>query len=559
MEVKNPRKTPDDLDTQEDYSSRLPIIRRRRLPPGVAESAIACVAAVGLFGAIVFATSGGQQASEPQMAAAVGGGLSGLGSGSSASSGLGGSVCDVDSADGNKLSCLFAQREKSCAPIQGELCDADLEIARIAWKYFENNYNPETGLVNSVNNYPVTTMWDTGSALAAYVAARDFGFIEKKEFDDAMVALLETLATMELFNGEAPNKVYHTQTKLMVDYNNNPAPDGIGVSILDLARLVAWTNQLQCRHPKYYNQVNSVLSRWDYTRMIDNGQMYGMARDADNPEQIDILQEGRLGYEQYAGKIFEEFGFNQDVSAYYENEFRTSTEIMGIDIVHDVRDPSELGANNYVVTESYAMDAMELGLDEQNTPLLTNIFELSKKRWKETGIVTAISEDNIDRAPWFLYNTIFNAGQAFNTTTDTGVQYDELKSVSTKAALSMALLFPEDEYSQALIAAVESAYDPEAGWYSGVYENGAGYNTAITANTNGVIMTGILHKKYGSLLDYCKECERTLDIKSDLIVKETERREKKKKSIAKLTTAKEEEIECLPCKLEEQLAEGDLE
>ncbi len=424
-------------------------------------------------------------------------------------------VCSADNPD--QMNCLMVSRKNSCSIGSGELCDADLEAARIAWKYFENNYNPETGLVNAVNNYPSTTMWDTGSALAAYVAALDFGFIDQKEFDDAMMALFETLSTIELFDDAAPNKVYHTKTKQMVDYANKPAEKGIGVSVLDLARLVSWMNTLQCMQPKYGNSAKSVLSRWDYSRLIKNEEMYGMARDKKDDTIVRSLQEGRLGYEQYAGKIFERVGFSVKTAASYENKYRADTDILGVSIAYDNRDPKEFYANNYVVTESYAMDAMELGIDDENRDLLRRIFEVQKKRWQETGIVTAISEDNIDRKPYFLYNTIFNAGKEFDTTNSSGTDYSHLKAISTKAAISMAILFPEDEYSQVLMSTISSAYDPEGGWYSGIYESGLGYNDIATANTNGVIMTGMLYKKYGALFDHCEKCAGIVDIDSELI------------------------------------------
>ena len=292
---------------------------------------------------------------------------------------------------------------------------------------------------------------------------------------------------------------------------------GIGVSVLDLARLISWMNTLQCMHPKYHSQVNSVLSRWDYKRLIMNEEMYGMARDKDDETIVHPRQEGRLGYEQYAGKIFDRVGFSVETSRSYSNKYRSNTAILGVDIAYDSRDPREFYANNYVVTESYAMDAMELGIDDDNRQLLQNIFDVQKTRWEQTGIVTAISEDNIDRKPYFLYNSIYNAGLKFSTTNSSGEDYDNLKSTSTKAAISMALLFPDDPYSKVLMDSVSSAYDPEGGWYSGVYESGAGYNDVTTANTNGVVMSGLLYKKYGSLFGHCDGCAKPLDIKSELL------------------------------------------
>lgn len=421
--------------------------------------------------------------------------------------------------DANSLTCLIKPQENSCLVGNGELCEADLQMARIAWTYFENNYNPETGLVNAVNNFSSTTMWDTGSALAATVAAYDFGFIDKKEFDDRITAMIGSLARMKLFNDEAPNKVYNTKTLEMVNYANKPTEFGIGVSALDLARLMSWTKTLSCMHPKYHNGVKTTLSRWKYDRIIKDKQMYGLALNKSNPEEIKVWQEGRLGYEQYAAKIFEKYGFDAEIAASYENEFRGNVEIMGVNIAHDNRDPREWHANNYVLTESYTMDAMELGLDDENRDLVRNIFEVQKQRWLNTGIVTAISEDNIDEEPWFLYNTIYNAGETWQTTNSSDVSYDHLKTISVKAAISMAILFPEDEYSAVLMNAVESAYDVEKGWYSGIYESGAGYNTVTTANTNGVVLSAFLYKKYGSLFPHCQHCSRDIELDSALLKK----------------------------------------
>ncbi len=423
----------------------------------------------------------------------------------------------MNSTDNNSLASLKQSQTQHCSPIKGELSDSDLEMARIAWRYFENNYNPETGLVNAVNNFSSTTMWDTGSALAATLAAYDFGFIGRKDFDDRITAMLGSLSRMKLFNDEAPNKVYNTKTLAMVDYGNNPTELGIGVSALDLARMMSWTRTLTCMHPKYGAGVAKTLSRWKFDRIIKEGKMHGLAIDKFNQEDIKVWQEGRLGYEQYAAKIFEHYGFDAGVAADYENEFRGDTEILGVNIAYDNRDPKKWHANNYVLTESYTMDAMELGIDDKNRELIRNIFEVQKRRWQETGIVTAISEDNIDQAPWFLYNTIFNAGRAWQTTNSSDVSYDHLKSTSVKAAISMAILFPEDEYSKVLINAVESAYDPEKGWYSGIYENGSGYNKVTTANTNGVVLSGFLYKKYGELLPLCKSCSENIVLDSALL------------------------------------------
>ena len=414
--------------------------------------------------------------------------------------------------------CTFAKERNQCFEAREELCEADLEAARIAWKYFENNYQEKTGLFNAANNYPSTTMWDTGSALAATIAAQDFGFITKKEFDDKITALIKTLVKMKLFDGEAPNKVYNTKSMEMVTYGNKVTPDGIGVSVLDLARLVSWLNTLTCKHPKFKHQVKLALDRWNFDNLIKDGRMHSIKRYPDTGE-TKSFQEGRFGYEQYAGKILKREGHDLHISSTYNNQDRNDIDILGVTVATDNRTPEEYHSSNSVVSESYIMDAIENGYDEENRSIIDNIYKVQKTRWEQTGIVTAISEDNINRKPYFIYNTIFSGGKTWVAKTSKGEILQEHKTISNKAALAMAILYPEDEYSTVLVDKVKSAYDPNKGWYSGIYENGDGYNTATTANTNGVILSALLYKKYGSTYQICEKCQAQEKQKLDLKLK----------------------------------------
>jgi len=416
--------------------------------------------------------------------------------------------------DSNAVSCAEGhcfEPLESC-PTTGELCERDRAIAEIAWTDLENNIQ-ETGLVNSAHNYPSTTMWDVASSLSGTIAARELGLIEQKEFDDRISAMLGTLMTITLYNKEAPNKAYNTISGKMVDYRNEPTASGIGFSILDLARLMSWLDLLSCTHPKHSAAARNVMRRWKWCNMFDERQMYGAAETKKGTTQY--LQEGRLGYEQYASKLFTRAGVSQSVADTYSNRHAQIVTLYGVDIPYDVRDPRVLGAINYVVTESFALEAMELGADAENEKWVRNIFEVQKRRWQATGVVTAVSEDNIDRPPRFLYNTIYAAGTPWNTITDKGDRYTSLRSLSTKAAFSLAALYPEDPYSRVLVDAIESAYDPEKGWYSGIYESGIGYNKALTANTNGIILEGLLYKLRGPLHASCETCDHEFEIRTE--------------------------------------------
>lgn len=400
--------------------------------------------------------------------------------------------------------CL-ARPQSSCLKKRAALCARDLEIARIAWKYFQNNYQPTTGFVNAANKYPSTTMWDLASSLAATIAAHQLELIDDHEFDSRVTKMLASLGSMPLYRDEAPNKAYHTEKLGMVDYANQPSQFGIGYSALDLARLTTWLDKLGCMYPRHAISAQRTLHRWNYCRMIDGGQMYGPAYNKSTNEEV-LNQEGRVGYEQYGARGFDAMGFDVAKSKSYKNRNVTFVEVEGVRVPIDTRDPRKLGAFNYVVTESYALEAMEFGITAETAPLINAIYEVQKRRWKRTGIVTAVSEDNVDRPPYFVYNTIYAAGSPWNTITDTGKDMEPLKNTSVKAAISLAVLFPNDPYSQVLFDKVASAYDPEKGWYSGVYESTLGYNTAVTANTNGIILEAMLYKLYGPLGPLCKRC-----------------------------------------------------
>ena len=291
--------------------------------------------------------------------------------------------------------------------------------------------------------------------------------------------------------------------------------------MLDLARLVSWLNTLTCKHPKFKHQVKLALDRWNYDKLIKDGRMHSIKRYPKTGE-TKSFQEGRLGYEQYAGKILQREGHELPISSTYNNENRKDVDIYGVTIATDNRTPEEYHSSNSVVTESYLMDAIENGFDEENRPLIENIYKVQKRRWQETGIVTAVSEDNINRKPYFIYNTIFSAGKTWVAKTSKGEILQQHKTISNKAAIAMAMLFPDDEYSDVLLDKVKSAYDPKKGWYSGIYENGEGYNSATTANTNGVILSSLLYKKYGSTTNVCDKCQSKKIIKNEQVAQQCE-------------------------------------
>ncbi len=392
---------------------------------------------------------------------------------------------------------------------RGFLNERELRAARVAWHYFEKYTQESTGLANSVGNYPSTTLWDTASYVAALVSAYELCLIEKPEFDRRITQLLTTVKGLDLFRKELPNKVYHTKTGAKVDYTNKPGE--IGFSALDIGRFLVWMRIVKNRYPYLANTIDSVLLKWDFRNVIDaEGLMFGAYVDKETDETV-YAQEGRLGYEEYAAKGFALWGF-QPRLAHRAEPFLTAS-IFGVQVPYDGRDPRVFHSQNYVVTESYLQDGLELGFDmphDDASPewihtdgwraeFADRIYQVQENRWRQTGFMTARSEHNVKGPPYFTYDTIFSDGYPWNTVTPRGDYVPDHAAVAAKAALGLWALW-DTEYTEVLYEAMIELYDPENGMFEGLYERGQGRVAIFTANNNGIILTALLHKVQGTIL-----------------------------------------------------------
>lgn len=388
----------------------------------------------------------------------------------------------------------------------GALTADETAMARIAWRYFENNTSPETGLANAADRYPSTSLWDIASHLAAILAAERLDLIPATEAEARTARIVETLERLPLFRDECPNKAYNTITSLPVTYRNEPGE--IGCSALDVGRLLIWLTIVKDHHPHLAPAVDRAVARWNLDRMVLDGRLYGAGIGPDG--ETVRLQEGRLGYEEYAAKGFRLWGY--DTAAAAAPEPYDTLRLYGVTIPYDARDPRVYGAHTSVVTESYALDGIEFGwddpLDRTSDPFVhtdgwiaataRNIYAAQERRFERTGILTARTEHQLAGDPYFVYDTLYANGRPWATITDTGTPVPEAAAVATKGALGLWVLFDTD-YTDRLFAAVKDVNDPERGHYEGILESGAVIEE-FTANNNGIILETLLYKTSGPLI-----------------------------------------------------------
>jgi hypothetical protein len=388
----------------------------------------------------------------------------------------------------------------------GRLTPKELAWAKIAWKYVENNTSPQTGLVNSVDRVPLTTLWHAGDYIAALVAAHQLGLIEALELDQRMSKVIEFLNSMPLSDLSLPNRAYNTQNGLMVNFANQPAD--IGWSAIEIGRLLIWMKIAGQRYPHLREYFDKVVLRWNFCQVIDDcGVLYGTGRSGRKQQPS---QEGRLGYLQYASAGFAAWGFETRKSAITGKA--EAIEIMGIKLRFDARDDRTTGEVAPVVTMPHVLMGIEFGWEyprdakrlggrdesEELRQMAIDVFRVQELRYRNEGVLTARTDHPVREPPHFVHDSVFASGYPWNTIGDDGKPAPRMAMVATKAVFGMWAL-NRNAYTDRLLLSIEALHKSDKGWFEGRYERSGGYEDLATLSTNAFVLQALLYKTQGRL------------------------------------------------------------
>jgi len=406
----------------------------------------------------------------------------------------------VQSVQTVKNSSLFNQGR------HGALNETERRWASIAWQYFKKNYQAETGLVDSVEKYHALTMWHLADYLGALIAAHQLKIIDLHELDKRLSKVLGFLNTMQLYAGKLPNHTYHSKTGRMVDFNSKAGRTGW--SAIDVGRLLVWLHIAKGFYPHFTEYIDRVVLRWNFCEIIDNcGTLYGALQKGDAPR---IFQEGRVGYEEYAARGFELWGFNTDRAASLEPS--QTVYVYGKPLRIDARDPRETGVQAPLVSLGFLLDGMEFNWDvvEDNSSgskfhsdsemaaLAETVYQLQELRYRKDRIFTARTDHQLSGKPYFVYDSIFSMGFAWNTTDDKGNFQPKGALVATKAVFGMWALW-KTRYTDELMKVVDCLGDPKRGWLEGRHERSGAWENLVTLSTNAVVLEALWYKTTGKL------------------------------------------------------------
>lgn len=362
------------------------------------------------------------------------------------------------------------------------------EAARSAWAFIDDGYVAKTGLVVANPTWPYPTIWDIGSALAAYYSARGLGIISDVEYKNRTKRALETLAHARMYQDYAYGRNYDANTGELVGLDQKPSEDGTGFSSIDLGRLLVWLKIVANSDPELAPLAAKVAQRLDAKRIIRGGYLQG---EQITKEAKSAYQEGRIGYEQYAATGFGLWGMRAD-GALKMSSNRRNVKVMGIPVWADKRKLDRL------TSEPFVMHGLEVGLEGDMRELAWQTLALQAKRYEDTGQITIASEDALNDKPhYFYYYCVYCSGKPFTINVHKpGVELDEPRWISTKAAFGWHAISPS-KYTWLAIDAVKPAHQPGKGWATGVYEKTGKSTDVMSLNTAAVILESALFYKTG--------------------------------------------------------------
>lgn len=376
----------------------------------------------------------------------------------------------------------------------GALDPRERALAEAAWAYLERNTDARTGLAPAVAGHAAATLWDVGSQLLALLAAEDLGLVSRAEAAARLARAVRSVGALPLCEGGLPNKAYDVSTLRMVREDGTPAPGGVGWSALDVARVLLPLSLAARRHPELAPLVGAAVSRWRLEALSDGATLRGASRREDGV--LETHAEGRLGYEQHAAKALVAWGIPAPAALDYRGHLAFA-RLYGQPVPHDARRPRDHGgAPAALVPEPWLLDLLEHGPDAVTLPAARALLRAQERRGAATGRLTALSEDALDRAPWFSYSALVNGDDTWVALAPDGKPAPGALTFSTKAAVAWGVLF-SGEYPERLLEAAAELASPGEGLYAGRYDESWAVNRALSLNTNAVVLEALAYRVRG--------------------------------------------------------------
>lgn len=363
-----------------------------------------------------------------------------------------------------------------------------LEDARAAWEFFEQPGRQLAGLVpaniwhegRGFGSYRIVTMWDVGSILLATISAHSLRLIDDRQFAKRMAGLDDFLrkATYTYRGARLPNFRSSIDTARSIE---------TGYDATDTARLFVALHVADRRKAPGLDS-RARINSWDLDRTIRNGEIWSIKRRTPAPAEFNI-------YRYYVSRAYSLW--NIDHAPVTSGQPPSASDGARKAFIE------ELGRIGPISSEPSLTEQVELGGSAYSQAIIDILDTAQKKRYRETGRLTCVSESPIDQEPWFTYQgyDVTREGEAAWTVYpwktekrwDTPEFAAMFRMVSSKAAFLWYAAYPS-AYTEKLWQHVRKhARAPQYGFYPGVYESTGKPSRNIDVNTNATILEAVAY------------------------------------------------------------------
>lgn len=362
------------------------------------------------------------------------------------------------------------------------------EDAALAWSYFDWGAKKFHGMVPATSwmengqqqGYPFTTMWDAGTYILAAVSAHRLGIIDQEKFE-------KTINTILTFLGASSFRYAGANLPQAERSLASQADQREGFDSADTGRLLISLKILsEYGYGKF--PVQRLVASWDFGPVLKNGEMHVVSGKG----KLASSQNG--SYAGYASRGYNLWGHE------LKPVFETQDPVRNMDDA--VLALAEIQRRGRIATEPHITEEIELGESPHGRLTADILYAAQIKRYRETGIMTCVSEGPVAGVPYFAYQgfQLDDAGGKFvvdlqpsSKATLGDKQRERLRMVSSKASYLWYATRPGD-YSEKLIALVrKEGRMAGMGFSSGIFEQSGKRTEVSDLNTNGIILESIAY------------------------------------------------------------------
>lgn len=356
--------------------------------------------------------------------------------------------------------------------------EAEIAYAKAAWAWF-THHSAANGFGPASDADPSLSPWEMGSTLFAIVAAARLRLIGAKAANRQLATCVDSLALLDIGPKAVPAPSYHHTTL-------KPLPAGgaaSGWSAGAVMRLVAGFIAVATHFPGLSEQLAAILNRWRLDQLLQDGHFCSTS-----PVTGEVQADLFLGAEQYAARTaclvkLPAIGACDPRPVFRHLDW------------HGLPLPGDRRRGGFTSPEPFLLDALEYGWQPEMLEIAVQIAVAEKARYMQSGRLTALGDDPLDRSPGFARVGISAGKAAFVTRSRDGRTPAGPPCLSTKAAFAWWALLPTP-YSRKRLDAVEPLAT-KIGWLAGLHEGSLKANHVLSLNTNAMILEALHYRAFG--------------------------------------------------------------